>query len=60
MPTTHPAALRKRIAEGTVDPVYLIVGDDIGGMARLTEDLAGLVEDDLRAFNVERHFLRQQ
>jgi DNA polymerase III subunit delta len=54
MPTTNPAALRRTIAEGTVDPVYLIVGDDIGGMAHLTEDLAGLVEDELRAFNVER------
>jgi DNA polymerase-3 subunit delta len=54
MPATTPTALRKKIADGSVDPVYVIVGDDVGGLAQLTEDLIGLVEEGLSAFNVDR------
>jgi DNA polymerase III subunit delta len=54
VPVLSPAAVRKQIAQRKPDPVYLIVGDDDAEMTRLAADLAGLVEDDLRAFNVER------
>ena len=49
-----PAAVRKQIAAGKPDPLYLIVGDDEAEMSHLAADLSGIVEDELRAFNVER------
>lgn len=49
-----PAAVRKQLAQGKADPVYLIVGDDPAEMSHLAADFAGLVEDELRAFNSER------
>jgi hypothetical protein len=54
MPTRTPAAVRKQIAEGTPDPIYLIVGDDTTETHRLADELSGLVEEEIRAFNVER------
>ncbi len=54
MPTSTPAAVRKQITAGKPDPLYLIVGDDEAEMAHLAADLSGMVEDELRAFNVER------
>ena len=54
MPTTSPAALRKQIAQGKLDPVYLIVGDDEAEMSALVSEISSVVEDELRAFNVER------
>jgi DNA polymerase-3 subunit delta len=54
VPTSTPATVRKQIAQATPDPVYLIVGDDETEMLRLANDLAGLVDDELRAFNTER------
>jgi DNA polymerase III subunit delta len=54
MATVTPAAVRKQIAQGTPDPLYLIVGDDDAEMIKLTADLAGVVEEELRVFNVER------
>ena len=54
MPPASPAAVRKQVAQGKPDPVYLIVGDDEAEMAGLVGDLSNLVEDELRAFNVER------
>src|SRR5688500_3933517 len=52
MPT--PADVRAAIKKGTVDPLYLILGDDEAEMGRLANDIAGVVEDELRAFNMER------
>ena len=46
--------MRKQIAQRRPDPVYLIVGDDDAEMSRLASDLSSLVDEDLRAFNVER------
>ena len=37
-----------------MDPLYLILGDDEAEMSRLAGDIAGVVEDELRAFNMER------
>jgi DNA polymerase-3 subunit delta len=54
MPASTPAQARKQVASGKLDPVYLIVGDDEAEMSRLVADLSGIVEDELRAFNVER------
>ena len=54
MPLVNPAAVRKQIAGGSPDPVYLIVGDDEAEMSRLGADIAALVDDSLRAFNSER------
>jgi DNA polymerase-3 subunit delta len=54
MPTASPADVRKQIAQGTPAPLYLIVGDDEAEMSRLAADLSNIVEDELRAFNVER------
>ena len=45
---------------GKPDPIYLIVGDDEAEMLRLAADVAGLVEDELRAFNVERLYASEK
>ena len=54
MPVSTAAAVRKQIAQRRPDPVYLILGDDDAEMSRLASDLSSLVDEDLRAFNVER------
>jgi DNA polymerase-3 subunit delta len=54
MPPSTPQAVRKQIAQGKLDPIYLIVGDDEAEMSRLAADLSSVVEDELRAFNLER------
>jgi DNA polymerase III subunit delta len=56
MPTTSPQTVRKQLAQGKADPVYLIVGDDEAEMARLSGDVSALVDDELRAFNLERMY----
>jgi DNA polymerase III delta subunit len=56
MPPSTPAAVRKQLASGKADPIYLIVGDDDAEMSRLASDIAGVVDDELRAFNVERMY----
>jgi DNA polymerase III delta subunit len=56
MATLAPTAVRKQIAQGTPDPIYLIVGDDDAEMSQLVSEIASLVEDELRAFNVERMY----
>jgi DNA polymerase-3 subunit delta len=54
LPILRPDALRKQIASVATDPVYLIVGDDDHEKSALAFALGEMVEDDLRAFNVER------
>lgn len=54
MPNISPSALRAQIARGAPSPVYLIVGDDSAEASGLAADLCGLVEEELRPFNVER------
>ena len=48
--------VRARIAKRTPDPVYLLLGDDDAELSRLASDMTALVEDELRAFNVERMY----
>jgi DNA polymerase-3 subunit delta len=54
MPVASPAAVRSQIAQRKTSPLYLIVGDDEAEMSRLAADFSSLVDEDLRAFNVER------
>lgn len=54
MPAATPASVRRQIAQRTLDPLYLIIGDDDAEMSRLAADLSAVVEDELRVFNVER------
>jgi DNA polymerase III subunit delta len=54
MPGSTTAAVRKQIAQRNPDPIYLIVGDDDAETRRLADDISTIVEDELRAFNVER------
>jgi DNA polymerase-3 subunit delta len=51
-----PQAVRKQLAQGKPDLLYLIVGDDQAEMSRLSADVSALVEDELRAFNLERMY----
>jgi DNA polymerase III delta subunit len=52
--TTTPAAVRKQIAACRPDPVYLLQGDDDVEKSELASEFAGIVEQGLDAFNVER------
>lgn len=54
MPASTLAAVRKQLAAGKPDPVYLIVGDDDAEMGKLTAEFSALIEDELRAFNSDR------
>src|SRR5262245_66640313 len=54
MPPVSAADLRAAIAKRSPAPVYLILGDDEAEMANLEADVMSLVEDELRAFNVDR------
>ena len=54
MGTLTPAAVRRQIASGKPDSIYLLQGEDDVEQAALAGDLAGLVEQGLEAFNVER------
>jgi len=54
LPTVTAAAVRKQIAAGATDAVYLLAGDDDIEKSALAAEFSDLVEEDLRAFNVER------
>jgi DNA polymerase-3 subunit delta len=54
MPSATPADVRAAIARRTPDPVYLLLGDDEAETAALAAAISSLVEDELRAFNLER------
>src|SRR5438067_13697791 len=54
MPALTPSAVRKQIADGATDPVYLLLGEDEVEKSALAADFADLVDEGLRAFNVER------
>ena len=48
------SAVRKQIADRQPQPVYLLLGDDDALMASVTGELSSLIDDELRAFNLER------
>jgi DNA polymerase-3 subunit delta len=54
MPSVTASDIRTSIAKGALAPVYLLLGDDEAEIARLAGDIASVVEDELRAFNMER------
>jgi DNA polymerase-3 subunit delta len=54
MPQAAPADVRAALAKRQPAPVYLILGDDDAEMSNLASDVMSLVEDELRAFNVDR------
>src|SRR4249920_3356657 len=53
MPVATPAAVRKQIAADRPDPLYLLQGEDEVEKAALAHDFEALVEEGLRAFNIE-------
>ena len=54
MPVATPAAVRKQIEAGEVAPLYLLQGDDDIEKSALGHEFEELVDEGLRAFNVER------
>lgn len=60
MPDATASTVRKQIAQRTPDSLYLILGDDEVEMSRLAADLSALVEEDLRAFNLERLYANER
>ena len=54
MPVATPAAVRKQLKSGQADPLYFLQGDDDVEKSALAGQFAELVEEGLRAFNVER------
>jgi DNA polymerase III subunit delta len=54
VPGGTPQTVRQQVKQGQPQPIYLIVGDDDAEMSQLTAELSTLVEDELRAFNLER------
>jgi DNA polymerase III delta subunit len=54
MPILAPAAVRKQIQAGTPESIYLILGEDEVEKSGLAAEFADLVDEGLRAFNVER------
>jgi DNA polymerase-3 subunit delta len=54
MAVLTPAAFRAQIAKGATDPVYVVIGDDDHEKSALALALGEMIEEDLRAFNVER------
>jgi DNA polymerase III subunit delta len=54
MPLASPASVREQIKSGAADPLYLLQGEDDIEKSALAADFAELVEEGLRAFNVDR------
>jgi DNA polymerase III delta subunit len=56
MPILTTAILRKHLAAGETDPVYMLVGADDLEKSAVAAEFAEMVEEDLRPFNVERMY----
>jgi DNA polymerase III subunit delta len=54
MPVATPAAVRRQIESGTTDPIYLLLGADDVEKSALAAEFAEIVDEGVRAFNVER------
>jgi DNA polymerase III subunit delta len=54
MPPITPSAVRKQIAAGDTAPLYMLVGADDTEKTAVAGEFAGLVEEGLEAFNVDR------
>ena len=53
MALATPALVRKQIQSGATDPIYLLQGEDDVEKSALAHEFEDLVEEGLRAFNVE-------
>lgn len=51
-----PAAVRLQIAKGQLEPLYLLTGTDEVGMSELASAIADSVDEEFRAFNVQRFY----
>jgi DNA polymerase III subunit delta len=56
LPPLTTAILRKQLAAGETDPLYMLVGADDLEKSAVAAEFAEMVEEDLRAFNVERMY----
>ena len=54
MPALTPAALRQQIASGATDPLYMLVGEDDVEKSAVAGEFMEMVDEGLRAFNVDR------
>ena len=54
MATRTPTDVRKQIAAGHTDPIYLLQGEDDVEKAALASQFTSLVDEGLAAFNVDR------
>jgi DNA polymerase-3 subunit delta len=54
MPAASAAEVRRQVAQRQPSPVYLIFGCDEVEATKLASDISGLVDESLRAFNLER------
>lgn len=54
MPQLTPAALRTQIASGSIGPLYALVGEDDAEKAAVAGEFTEMVDEGLRAFNVDR------
>jgi DNA polymerase-3 subunit delta len=54
MPAATPGAVRKQIASGRPDAIYLLQGEDDVEKSALAAEFAELVDEGLRAFNTDR------
>ena len=56
MATVTAAVLRKQLASGEAGPLYVLVGDDEAEKSAVAGEFADLVDEGLRAFNVDRFY----
>ena len=56
MRSITPSAALIHIASGDLDPVYLVLGDDALEKAEMADAFEQVVDDGLRAFNVDRFY----
>ena len=56
MPPLTTTILRKQLSAGDTDPLYMLVGADDLEKSAVAAEFAEMVEEDLRAFNVERMY----
>jgi DNA polymerase-3 subunit delta len=54
MPQVTTAALRQQIASGETGPLYVLIGADEAEKSAVAAEFADIVDEGLRAFNVER------
>src|SRR5687768_12014387 len=56
VPPLSPAALRKQIASGQTDPLYVLLGEDDVEKSSVAAEFIDMVDEGLRAFNVDKMF----